>query len=180
MQCPVCHNQLDKRRVPLPSNENWEEMRVDICRGGCGGIWFDRFELDKVDEPDEIEGEKILDVKRDDSIEIDHDRDRECPQCDDIVMMKKFFSVSRKVEIDECGGCAGIWLDANELERMRDLYDSEEEREEAFNEYYEKELAPQLAQLESERSIADNPVVRALRFITPSYWIPGDQDWAAY
>jgi len=26
---------------------------VDVCQNGCGGIWFDNFELEKVDEKHE-------------------------------------------------------------------------------------------------------------------------------
>ena len=26
------------------------DLSVDVCEGGCGGIWFDHFELKKVDE----------------------------------------------------------------------------------------------------------------------------------
>jgi uncharacterized protein len=25
-------------------------ITLEVCRGGCGGIWFDRYELMKVDE----------------------------------------------------------------------------------------------------------------------------------
>ena len=33
--------------------------------------------------------------------------------------MRRFTSVRREVAIDECAGCAGIWLDAGELEAIR-------------------------------------------------------------
>jgi len=179
MECPVCHHRLTERHLELPTNDNWEEMRVDVCDEGCGGIWFDRFELEKVDESDEVAGDRLLEMDRDPEVEVDHDADRNCPECDDIVMMKRFFSVSRNVEIDECGGCAGIWVDAGELEDLRQLYDSEEEREQAFEEHFEAELAPKLEALEAERR-EDDGVFRALKFICPTYWIPGDQEWGAH
>lgn len=179
MQCPVCHNALTEKFLKLPTSNRWDDMEVDICEGGCGGMWFDRFELDKVDEPDEVGTDTLLDIDRDPNVDIDHDADRPCPQCTDVVMMKRFFSVSRNVEVDECGGCAGIWLDAGELENLRQLYDSEEKREQAFEEHFENELAPKLQQLETERN-EESGVLRALRFICPTYWVPGDQEWGAH
>ncbi len=178
MNCPVCARSLEEVHVELPNNPNWDEMRVDVCEGGCGGMWFDRFELEKVDEPDEVAGEVLLETERDRSIEVDHDADRTCPKCGNVVMMDRFFSVNRTVEIDKCGGCAGIWLDAGELEDIRQQFDSEEERQEAFEEHFAREMAPKLEQMES--SERDNPILRALRFICPSYYIPGDQTGGAY
>jgi uncharacterized protein len=43
-------------------------VTVDACRGGCGGLWFDRYELMKVDEADESAGEELLDIERDPAI----------------------------------------------------------------------------------------------------------------
>jgi len=179
MNCPVCGKSLEEVHVELPDNPNWDDMRVDVCDGGCGGMWFDRFELDKVDEPDEQAGEILLETDRDPTITVDHDADRSCPQCDDMVMMNRFMSAHREVEVDECGGCAGVWLDAGELEGIRSQFDSEEEREAAFEEHFEREFAPQLEQMESEER-EPSRALKALRFITPTFWIPGDQEWGAY
>ena len=179
MNCPVCGNTLTEVFVELPNNPNWDEMEVDVCDGGCGGMWFDRFELDKVDEPDEMAGKVLLETDRDPSIEIDHDVDRDCPQCDDIVMMNRFMSVHKQIEVDECGGCAGVWLDAGELEDIRKQFDSEEAREQAFQEHFEEELAPQLEAMETEER-EQSGFLKALRFITPTYWIPGELEWGAH
>ena len=32
-------------------------ITVDVCEQGCGGLWFDRYELMSVDEADESAGE---------------------------------------------------------------------------------------------------------------------------
>ncbi|MCI5132302.1 MAG: hypothetical protein D3904_12480, partial [Candidatus Electrothrix sp. EH2] len=34
MNCPVCNNPLTEVSI--------ENIRLDICKDGCGGIWFDR------------------------------------------------------------------------------------------------------------------------------------------
>src|ERR1044071_6617213 len=41
MQCPACFNELSPFHVG--------SVAVDVCQGSCGGIWFDAFELQRVD-----------------------------------------------------------------------------------------------------------------------------------
>ena len=38
----------------------------------------------------------------------------------DVVMLRRKFSASVPVDIDECPQCGGIWLDSDELARIRD------------------------------------------------------------
>ena len=47
------------------------ELTVDVCDGGCGGVWFDNFELQKVDESHEAAGESLLAIEKDDSVTVD-------------------------------------------------------------------------------------------------------------
>ena len=119
MKCPACNNTMEEISV--------EEITVDVCEGGCGGIWFDQFELKKVDEPHESLGEGLLDTEKSDSLELDHNNPRTCPRCNDTKMMRHFFSVKKEVTVDECPKCAGIWLDYGELGKIRSQFDSEEE-----------------------------------------------------
>jgi len=46
----------------------------------------------------------------------------------DIVMMRRFFSPLKVVEIDECPGCAGIWLDSGELAKIHENHLTPKER----------------------------------------------------
>jgi Zn-finger nucleic acid-binding protein len=39
-----------------------------------------------------------------------------CPKCGESLKARKF----QKIEIDQCSGCGGIWLDAGELEQVAD------------------------------------------------------------
>src|SRR4030095_15969652 len=41
VKCPSCKNELREKGAG--------SMTVDVCYGGCGGIWFDRSELERVD-----------------------------------------------------------------------------------------------------------------------------------
>jgi hypothetical protein len=111
MKCPACFNELTGFRVG--------NLTVDVCQGGCGGIWFDAFELQKVDEERETAGETLLNIQRDERLVVDKSRKRECPRCAGVKLHRHFFSAKRRVEVDQCPNCAGYWLDAGELALIR-------------------------------------------------------------
>ena len=111
MKCPACFNELTTFQVG--------EITVDICQGGCGGAWFDAFELTKVDEERESAGEALLRIQRDERLIVDQSRKRECPRCVGVKLHRHFFSAKRRVEVDQCPNCAGYWLDAGELGLIR-------------------------------------------------------------
>jgi uncharacterized protein len=73
MECLVCGNVLTRMTVG--------GITVDACEGGCGGIWFDRYELMRVDEADESAGEGLLDIDRDPNVKVDLSKRLDCPKC---------------------------------------------------------------------------------------------------
>lgn len=111
MKCPACFNELTETQVG--------SVVVDVCEGGCGGIWFDAFELQQVDDAHEAAGEHLLQIKRDPDLQLDSSRKRACPRCDGIKLKRQLFGPKSTVEVDHCPGCAGYWLDAGELEKIR-------------------------------------------------------------
>jgi len=174
MDCPACGRMLQQIEVG--------DVTVDACQSGCAGIWFDNFELDKVDESHEAAGEPLLDVARDEAIAVDMTQRRHCPKCKNIVMLRHYFGVAQDVEIDECGGCGGIWLDHGELARIRGRYASAEDRDQAEREYmagFQKQLQSMRAESEQKAESAKR-FARMFRFICPSHYIPGQQDWGAF
>jgi uncharacterized protein len=117
------------------------KLTVDVCQGGCGGIWFDNFELKKVDDPEEFEGASLLHVAKDPGVVVEFERRRNCPKCPNIVMMRHYFSEQRKVEVDVCPNCNGVWLDAGELEVIRKENATAAARENAAKAYLGKFLS---------------------------------------
>ena len=111
MKCPACFNELTEIQVG--------NLAVDVCQGGCGGIWFDAFELQQVDEQDEAAGEPLLHIQRNERLALDPSRKRECPRCPGVKLHRHFFSAKRRVEVDQCPNCGGYWLDAGELAMIR-------------------------------------------------------------
>jgi hypothetical protein len=175
MICPACDNNLAKHTVG--------ELTVDICRGGCGGIWFDQLELSKVDEPHEAIGEELLDIERDPSLNVDLERRRSCPRCVGQVMMRHHFSVLRRVEVDECPGCAGLFLDTGEVRAIRGLFGAEADKDDAarveFSEQFGAQMAAKSAESEQKTRRAQS-FANMFRFILPSYYIPGKQKGGAF
>ena len=126
MKCPVCETSLTSVEAG--------SVTVGVCLGGCGGIWFDNFELQKLDEPHELAGQMLVNIKKREDIQIDYSQRRKCPRCN-IVMMRHFFSPRRRVEVDECPSCGGFWLDAGELALIREEHQIEQERQIAQERY---------------------------------------------
>lgn len=111
MNCPACHTPLTTLHV--------DGVEVDACEGGCGGLWFDNFELKRFDEPHELSSaEALLTVPADPSIEVDYQAKRQCPKCA-VPMMRHYCTAQRRTQLDVCPQCGGNWLDMGELTQVR-------------------------------------------------------------
>ncbi|MCG8583057.1 MAG: zf-TFIIB domain-containing protein [Bacteroidales bacterium] len=112
MNCPRCKSELATEKV-IDFNASFE---VDSCTS-CGGIWFDKDELtqiDKVIEPTFLEIRKIPGKKT-------QKETLSCPSCDSFQVLEKIeHPRDKKVIIDYCPSCKGIWLDKGELEAIRE------------------------------------------------------------
>lgn len=175
MKCPACSNAMTEVSV--------QDISVDVCQDGCGGVWFDWFELKKVDEPHEALGEDLMHVARDPKVKMNHEGKRNCPRCEGMPMLKHFASVKRQVEVDECPNCAGFFLDHGELNGIRDQFETEEERKQAADAVFADLLDEGLDAIASdgeEKLERAQGVARMFRFLLPSYWLPGKQKWGAF
>jgi Zn-finger nucleic acid-binding protein len=177
MRCPACGRVLSPMTV--------EGITVEVCTTGCAGIWFDRYELMKVDESHESAGEELVKIEGDPEVlgALDHTKRLSCPQTPEVVMMRHFFSVKRQVSVDECPECGGYWLDVGELATIRTEFATEEERDQAaaqyFSELFDSELAAAHSETEEDLERARR-IAYIFRFISPSYYIPGKQEWGAF
>lgn len=175
MNCPACGHALSAHMVG--------GITVDVCRGGCGGVWFDAFELQRVDEPHEEVNDGLLDVASDPLVKVDRAARRNCPRCQGVVLMRYHFSVRREIEVDACPSCGGYFLDNGELDAIRAQFASEEARREAaravFAELFDDQLAAAAAVSAEHRERA-RAFARMLRVLLPSYWLPGKQPWGAF
>lgn len=175
MLCPACGDELTEVKVA--------DFVVDVCDGGCGGIWFDWFELQRVDEPHEAAGKDLVNTEAGEKRSVDLEKQRRCPRCGDVVLMRHFWSARHEVEVDECPQCAGFWLDAGELEQIRGLFETEEDRRNAgiaeFREKFGEELAGMDAEIQT-RLEAVLEVTRKYRFLCPSQFVGKSADWGVF
>jgi Zn-finger nucleic acid-binding protein len=104
MKCPACKKTLREKGAG--------EITLDMCYGGCGGIWFDAAELERVSAN---AAAALHTVWQSPSFEGVSDGPRACPCCPDQMLDRKWFSDAKKIEIDQCPKCDGIWLDDGEF-----------------------------------------------------------------
>lgn len=158
-------------------------IKVDISEA-CGGVWFDNFEIKKFDEVHESAGEELIQLMekyRDKHLDLS--QRLKCPK-DGTIMMRRFYSPARAIEIDECPQCGGIWLDAGELAMIRDMFPAEEDRE-AAGKAFVAEMAKQenfgaMLQESAESRRKAERFANLFRWLCPSHYIPGKQDGGAF
>ncbi len=109
LKCPDCRNNLHK---VIAESKHGIKVRLDQCFG-CGGIWFDNFELYS---PLKIEIEKI------ESINLEKLREdlylgteeKLCPKCGIRLDSFKDSNFPKELEVEQCENCGGIWMNRGE------------------------------------------------------------------
>lgn len=175
MKCPACDSALKEVQQ--------SDLKVDICDQSCGGIWFDNFELKKVDEAHEALGEPLLDLSPHKSIAVDHERKRHCPRCANQPLFRHFFTVRQEIEVDDCPSCGGLWLDTGELAALRKQYKTEAERKQAIEPHFQKLFAKDLAEASAKRHASlekARKFAHALRFVCPAIGFPANKNGAPF
>lgn len=114
--CPICKN------VPLTEKTLDEGLRAANC-GICGGWWIDAGKYWQW-----IESRAGIAAANPAELKVDPATLREvkesgagkfCPECGRFMARAKA-APGLSFLISRCGGCGGIWLDANEWENLRD------------------------------------------------------------
>lgn len=111
MKCPACGRALSQIQVA--------SVTLDVCSGGCGGAWFDKFELQRINEENPV-GLTVFNVEKDPEVVVEETSARQCPRCLKENLQRKLFSLGTGVEMDVCDKCGGLWLDHGELESIRE------------------------------------------------------------
>jgi Zn-finger nucleic acid-binding protein len=101
-------------------------VKVDVCANGCKGIWFDWFELRKLDEKNEGCGYALQDALKEPRTNDENRAQILCPKCNASMHIHKYKS-AREVNVDECYHCGGFFLDSGELHEIRENFMDEKE-----------------------------------------------------
>lgn len=120
MNCPVCEKPMVE--------EDFGGVEVDVCKDGCKGIWFDWLELVRLDENHEGLGAALEEALKSPRVNDDDREQINCPKCAMTMQTHKYKS-AKEVNVDECYGCGGFYLDSGELKEIRDNYMTEEEED---------------------------------------------------
>ena len=119
MDCPVCKGKM--------TEEDFGGVKVDVCKEGCKGIWFDWFELSKLDEKNEGFGRALKEALAYPRVNDANRGQIPCPKCG-LSMHTHIYRSAKEINIDECYRCGGFFLDSGELQAIRDNFMSEEEQ----------------------------------------------------
>jgi uncharacterized protein len=144
MNCPACGQGMRVEKV--------SGIAVDVCAEGCGGLWFDRLELRRLDELHEGDAANLLNFGMGKSGHREGGR-LACPCCTQkYPLIKRLFHPTIRVEVEECPGCAGHFLDPGELGEIRKSNRPEAEREEAARQIYRDMVGAQLKSLSTGKA----------------------------
>jgi Zn-finger nucleic acid-binding protein len=158
MNCPICGKEMIE--------EECKNIKIDICKEGCKGMWFDWSELSKFDEKNEKVSEALEEALNYPRASDDNRGPIKCPKCG-INMHAHRYQSSKGVMVDECYTCGGFFLDSGELKVIRDTCMSEEEQEEYAQRIIKGIAGYQNLARSKERSIA---VQRFAKFLTQKYY----------
>lgn len=161
MNCPACGM--------LMVEEDFGGVRVDVCKNGCKGIWFDWQELIRLNEEHEGAGNALEEALKSPRVNDAGRQPLNCPKCG-IAMHAHKYSSAKEVSVDECYECGGFFLDSGELRKMRENYMSEEERDayvqkllDEMPEY--KEMEEETKQLRAKASTKFGNILRKTIFL---------------
>jgi len=110
MKCPVCGGNMVEQDFGVT---------VDVCESGCKSIWFDAYELNRLDEKSEGFGAALEAALNAPQRETEERGRLQCPKCD-IPMQAHPHRIASDIVIDECVKCGGVLLDAGELAIIRE------------------------------------------------------------
>ena len=110
MICPRCGTGLTR--------DTHRSVALEVCRG-CGGMFLDHGELNRVAEPTAGDLE-FSTVHAETFSHEDAFGPTACPRCADEQMKKVEFNVYSGIVLDYCDRCSGFWLDGKELDRINE------------------------------------------------------------
>ena len=120
MDCPACGKKMEE--------ESFGNALVDVCRSGCKGIWFDWGELKELDASGKGAGKALGEALESPRVNDAGRGPLKCPKCG-MAMHEHKYRSAKEVNVDECYGCGGFFLDSGELREIRENYMSDEERD---------------------------------------------------
>ena len=162
MKCPVCSKEMVEQDFGI---------KVDVCKNGCKGIWFDHGELVRLDEKNEGLGQALKEALNYPRANDENRGQLLCPKCG-IPMQTHKYKRSKEVNVDECYNCGGFLLDSGEITEIRDTYMSDEEVDAYMKKIIDAVPEYQLAKADVARTERRTEAVRNYtKFMRLRYWL---------
>jgi Zn-finger nucleic acid-binding protein len=139
IDCPRCWVRTDR--------VNRKGVEIDICPK-CNGIWLDTRELKKL-----IDSPRLYDYLTS-YMGTEAQSKLVCPRCGGLMNLEE----AEEIEVDVCLSCRGVWLDAHELEALKEAHKSYKSESE------EKELESRKDELDKKKGRREKIVDRLREF----------------
>ena len=107
MKCPACENELSEYKI--------SGIRVNVCSGFCGGLWFNLTQVRKIERLKQGAGSALLNFEIADGVKTYREAEHPCPHCKTTLLYRRFFSRNFDTEINQCSKCSGFWIDTGGL-----------------------------------------------------------------
>lgn len=113
------------------AQESYEGVTIDRCPH-CGGVWLDAGELETIQKTQASDFRGVPDDAMDfvtgamGMAKAETEKTLSCVKCED-ELVKREYSFTSQVIIDNCPKGHGMWLDKDELARLEKFYEEEQD-----------------------------------------------------
>ena len=160
MKCPACQNELQENVIA--------GIKIQACRGECGGLWFDRFQFKKLQSLKSGLGQSLLMIERAEGVKIYRGAEHACPVCQTTLLYRHFFSAEANTEINQCSKCRGFWIDLAGLAGLYSLPTNQ--RNKAIENYFSTIINEKISGMRShhdDMAQQAQVLVEIFRFLCP-------------
>ena len=162
MECPACENELTEYKV--------SGIKVDICRGSCGGIWIQHSQIKKIARLKLGAGSTLLSIDKADGLKIYRNTEHPCPNCKTTLLFRHFFSRKYDTEVNQCAKCAGFWVDPGGLAKAMKCQNKEKnELIETFFSFINNEKISGMNLANQDIAEAAEMIIVIYKFLNPKY-----------
>jgi len=151
MRCPACDNELTEYKV--------SGIKVDICRGSCGGIWIQHSQIKKLKHLKHRVSTELLLIEKADGIKTYRNSEHPCPNCKTTLLYRHFFSQKYDTEVNQCSKCGGFWIDVGGLTEI--LISSNKNKKALIDNYFNAINDEKISRM----NLANQDIVEAMKMI---------------
>jgi uncharacterized protein len=152
MKCPACENELTEHKT--------SGILVNVCRGSCGGFWFNITQTRKIQRLKPGAGSALLLFEVADGVKTYRGAEHPCPHCKTTLLYRHFFSKKYDTEVNQCSKCSGFWIDVGGFSKI--IKSQQEEKKEALEKYFAIIMNEKI----SGMNLASQDIAQAAEMIT--------------